>query len=124
MKVTCYKEIWPGEEGGIAYQLVMDCFCEFVASGCRKEGIIEFSKYVDPELIRLRLLNSHFIILAPVKSDFVGMIEVWNINHISLLSPQPIPALETAAPFGSTIAAPPSSINTAPVANDESSLAR
>jgi hypothetical protein len=81
-KIT-YREILKGEEEK-ACLLVMDCFGEFVAPGYSKEGVIEFSKYVNPKFTQHRLGDDHFIILALDNDVIVGVIEVRNCNHISL----------------------------------------
>lgn len=78
-----YREIKKGEEVKVC-QLIMGCFNEFIAPGYDKEGVLEFSKYVNPKLTQDRLSNNHFIILAIDKIKIVGVIEVRNYNHISL----------------------------------------
>jgi hypothetical protein len=78
-----YREIQKGEEEK-ACLLVMSCFDEFVAPGYSKEGIIEFSKYVNPAAMQQRLANNHFIILALDGDILAGVIEVRESNHISL----------------------------------------
>jgi predicted GNAT family N-acyltransferase len=82
-KEIIFREINKGEEEEVC-QLVMDCFDEFVAPGYSKEGVIEFSKYVNPQFTRFRLANNHFMILALDRAVIVGVIEVRNNNHISL----------------------------------------
>jgi GNAT superfamily N-acetyltransferase len=78
-----YREIHYGEEAE-ACLLVMGCFHEFVAPGYSQEGIAEFARYVDPESMRLRLVNNHFVIVALDRAAIIGVIEVRNNNHISL----------------------------------------
>jgi len=78
-----YREICKGEEEK-ACHLVMACFNEFVAPGYSEEGIIEFSKYVNPNFTKYRLANNHFMILALDNDVIIGIIEVRNHNHISL----------------------------------------
>jgi len=81
-KIT-YREIRHGEEEKTCL-MVMDCFSEFVAPGYSKEGLIEFSKYVNPKFTAYRLAKNHFIMLALDNDILVGVIEVRNDNHISL----------------------------------------
>jgi ribosomal protein S18 acetylase RimI-like enzyme len=81
-KIT-FREIHEGEEEQVCL-LVIDCFNEFVAPGYGKEGIIEFSKYVNPKLTQNRLANNHFIILASDNDRIAGIIEVRDFYHISL----------------------------------------
>jgi GNAT superfamily N-acetyltransferase len=83
-KYLTYREIKNGEESR-ACQLVMECFNEFIAPGYIEEGVAEFSKYVNPHLMQWRLANNHFVLVALDKHVFVGIIEVRNYNHISLL---------------------------------------
>jgi ribosomal protein S18 acetylase RimI-like enzyme len=78
-----YREIKAGEEDKVC-QLVMDCFNEFISPGYSKEGITEFSKYVNPQLMKHRLAKNHFIILALDNREIIGVVEVRNNNHISL----------------------------------------
>jgi predicted GNAT family N-acyltransferase len=82
-KKTIYREISKGEEEK-ACLLVMDCFNEFVAPGYSEEGVLEFSKYVNPKLTGERLAKNHFIILAQDNAEMTGVIEVRDHNHISL----------------------------------------
>lgn len=78
-----YREIQTGEEKEVC-RLVMDCFNEFVAPGYIKEGVAEFSRYIDPDLMKARIANNHFVILAMDHDNIAGVIEVRNNNHISL----------------------------------------
>jgi Acetyltransferase (GNAT) domain len=79
-----FREIKSGEEAK-ACQLVMDSFSEYVAPDYSKEGVNEFSKYVDPLLMQKRLANNHFVLVAVDDGIFVGVFEVRNNNHVSLL---------------------------------------
>jgi GNAT superfamily N-acetyltransferase len=82
-KIT-FREIKTGEEAK-ACQLVMDSFSEFVAPDYSEEGVKEFSKYIDSLLMQKRLANNHVVVVALDEDVLVGMIEVRNYNHISLL---------------------------------------
>jgi GNAT superfamily N-acetyltransferase len=83
-KELTFREIKTGEEAK-ACQIVMDSFSEFVAPDYSEEGVNEFSKYVHPLLMQRRLANNHFVLVAVDDAMFVGVIEVRNFNHISLL---------------------------------------
>ena len=83
-KALTFREIKNGEELR-ACQLVMESFNEFVAPDYSEKGVIEFSKYLNPQFIQQRLVNNHFVIVALDKDTITGMIEVRNHNHISLL---------------------------------------
>ncbi len=74
----------PGDEGRI-YALVSSVFSEFVASEYLPEGIEEFINYIQPEDIASRAAENHFVFVAESGSEIVGVIEIRNSNHISLL---------------------------------------
>jgi predicted GNAT family N-acyltransferase len=50
-----------------------------------EEGIKEFHRYIDPDRLAKRSSTNHFVLVAELGSDIVGMIEVREYNHISLL---------------------------------------
>ena len=79
-----FREISTGEEFE-ACQLVIECFNEFVAPGYDNEGVKEFLKYVNPNLMKERLTKDNFILVAIDSEVIIGMIEVRSNNHISLL---------------------------------------
>ena len=83
-KALTFREIKNGEELR-ACQLVMESFNEFVAPDYSEKGVIEFSKYLNPQFMQQRSVNNHFVIVALDKDTITGMIEVRNHNHISLL---------------------------------------
>jgi GNAT superfamily N-acetyltransferase len=72
------------DQAALICNLIMECFNEFVAPGYSREGIQEFSKYVDPAAMRARLKGNYFIFTALFKDHLAGMIEVRDNNHISL----------------------------------------
>ncbi len=78
-----FREIRQGEEEGVC-RLVLDVFNKFVAPGYSAEGVKEMNRYVNPESMRLRLANQHFILLALDVDKIVGAIEARNNSHISL----------------------------------------
>ena len=79
-----FRDINTGEEVK-ACRLVIECFNEFVAPGYDNEGVKEFLKYVNPNLMKERLTKDNFILVAIDSEVIIGMIEVRSNNHISLL---------------------------------------
>ncbi|HEX8965551.1 MAG TPA: GNAT family N-acetyltransferase [Patescibacteria group bacterium] len=67
------------------YTLVSDVFDQFVAPNYIEEGNQEFYKYLDKNAVNNRLQNNHFIILCKARGKVVGLIEVRNLNHVSML---------------------------------------
>lgn len=66
-----------------AIQLIKRCFHEFVAGEYSEQGVEEFERYVDamPE----RLGKEHFALLVRAGGDVVGLLEMRNMKHVSLL---------------------------------------
>jgi GNAT superfamily N-acetyltransferase len=79
-----FREIRSGEEESV-YEIVIDCFNQFIAPGYSCEGIREFENYVKAGFLRERLKNRSYSFIALDKDEIVGVIEVRNISHISLL---------------------------------------
>lgn len=79
-----FREIHSGEED-VVCKIVIDCFNQFIAPGYSDEGIREFTNYVKPDLLRKRLKNGNYSFVALDKDEIVGVIEMRNISHISLL---------------------------------------
>jgi predicted GNAT family N-acyltransferase len=73
-----------GEES-IACRLAVDVFNEFVAPHYSQEGVSEFLRYIDPDLMAKRVKFNHFVLMAEMDDMLVGIIEVRDFNHISLL---------------------------------------
>ncbi len=73
-----------GEES-IACRLAVEVFNEFVAPHYSQEGVSEFLRYIDPDLMSMRVKSDHFVLLAEMDDRLVGIIEVRDFNHISLL---------------------------------------
>lgn len=84
MNGLMYRLMTPGEEAEVC-DLISRVFNEFVAPEYTPEGIQEFFKYVKPELLSNRSLVNHFVLVAVVGDKIVGMIEMRDYNHISLL---------------------------------------
>jgi len=74
----------PGEEQKVC-EVVRDVFSEFVAPLYENEGVDEFSRYIDPILLAKRSKGNHFTLLAEDAGNLVGVIELRDFNHISLL---------------------------------------
>ncbi|NJN72626.1 MAG: GNAT family N-acetyltransferase [Limnothrix sp. RL_2_0] len=66
-------------------RLMEDVFNDFIAPGYDPEGIDQFFHYIRGSAIALRLKRNHFVRVAATSQKIVGVIEVRNYNHISLL---------------------------------------
>ncbi|EKU97666.1 putative acyltransferase [Leptolyngbya sp. PCC 7375] len=66
-------------------ELVARGFNEFVAPECSSEGIQEFYRYIQPNAFRTRVQTNHFSLITLVQDKIVGVIEMRDHNHISLL---------------------------------------
>ena len=84
MDLTVVRRMEPGEEE-LACDLVQDVFREFVAPLYEQEGVEEFLRYVDPSLMAERSRLNHFTLLAVDSGNVVGVLEVRDLNHVSLL---------------------------------------
>ncbi len=73
----------PGEEDAV-HSLVAGCFNSFIAPGYSQEGVDKFYEYVQPECIRLRSGDGHFLLVAVADGVIAGIIEVRNYDHVSL----------------------------------------
>jgi GNAT superfamily N-acetyltransferase len=74
----------PHEAEAICH-LVAKVFCEFVAPHYEPEGVVEFLQYLTPEELWKRLHHDHFLLVAEDHGKVVGVIEMYDNNHISLL---------------------------------------
>ncbi len=72
-------------EEGIVCRLVVEVFSEFVAPLYSQEGVSEFLRYIDPDLMSKRAKSNHFVLMAESDNRLVGIIEVRDFTHISLL---------------------------------------
>ncbi len=84
-----YRLMELGEEARVS-DLVTRVFNEFVAPDYSAEGVREFLRYADTNLMAQRSQANHFVLLAfagmaLVGADLAGMIELRDWNHISLL---------------------------------------
>ena len=83
-KTVQYRFMQPSEETEVC-NLVISVFKEFIAHQYSHEGIREFLKYVQPELFLRRSQKNHFVLVATIQGKIVGMIEIRNNRHVSLL---------------------------------------
>jgi GNAT superfamily N-acetyltransferase len=73
-----------GEEDAVN-GLVEDVFTEFIAPLYSEEGIKEFRRYIAPVRLAKRSATNHLILVAESGTRLVGIIEVRDYEHISLL---------------------------------------
>lgn len=75
------------EQGEIAeiVRLMEEVFNDFIAPGYDPQGIDEFLHYIRGSAIALRLKRNHFMRVAATSQKIVGVIEVRDYHHISLL---------------------------------------
>lgn len=73
-----------GEEERVC-MLARGVFNEFVAPLYSQEGIHEFLRYVEPRVMATRSMTNHFTLLAEEGDNPVGIIELRDYNHVSLL---------------------------------------
>jgi len=74
----------PGEEKRVC-RLVRQVFNDFVAPLYAQEGVEEFLRYADPDLMAKRAQSNHLVLIAEANAELIGAIEIRNFNHISLL---------------------------------------
>ncbi len=66
-------------------EFVLRVFNDLIAPEYPPEGIQEFQRYVQPSALLARSQANHFSFISLVQSCVVGMIEVKDYSHISLL---------------------------------------
>ena len=81
---TVYRPARAGEETAVS-NLVARSFNEFIAPDFSEEGIEEFFKYANPRSLARRSGNNHFVLVAEIEGEISGMIEIREMNHISML---------------------------------------
>jgi len=74
----------PGEEDQIS-KLAWEVFTEFVSPDFPAEGIKEMKRYLSPDLLAERLRSDHFVLLGESDSQLLGVIEVKDFIHVTLL---------------------------------------
>ncbi len=65
-------------------KLTQTVFNAHVAPTYTNEGNTEFYKYLTPDAFKKRLEENHFILLAHLEEQLVGLIEIRNDDHVSL----------------------------------------
>lgn len=78
-----FREMKQGEETDVV-DLVLNVFTEFVAPHFSTEGVLEFKKFVNEPAIHERLQSGNPIIVAILKNDIIGVIEMRDHSHIAL----------------------------------------
>lgn len=66
-------------------ELIARVYNELVASEHSPEGVQEFYRYIQPIEFLARQDNNHFTLISVAKNNIVGVIEIRDYNHISLL---------------------------------------
>ena len=79
-----YRLMIPEEAPDVS-ALVRVVFDEFIGPESTQQGIDEFHKFIEPAALNERILADHFIMIAVDKEVPVGMIEIRQNNHVSLL---------------------------------------
>lgn len=78
----------PGEESDVI-ALVLRVFAEFVAPGYSQEGVVEFMKYASADDLAKRTSEGNFVLVAEAGQAVIGVIEIRESNHVSLLFVEP-----------------------------------
>jgi GNAT superfamily N-acetyltransferase len=65
--------------------LINDVFDHFIAPQYTKQGIDEFKRFIEPDFIALRNQIDSFTLVATVNEQIIGMIEIREYKHVSLL---------------------------------------
>ncbi|OKH18057.1 GNAT family N-acetyltransferase [[Limnothrix rosea] IAM M-220] len=60
-------------------------FQDCIAPGYDPQGIDEFLQYIHPTAIAYRLKRNHFLRVAEVEGNIVGVLEMRTYHHLSLL---------------------------------------
>ncbi len=79
-----YRFMQSGEEEKVC-SLVEKVFNEFVAPDYAREGVDEFFKFANPAALAGRAGTEQLVMVAEQGSDFVGIIEMCNCDHIAML---------------------------------------
>lgn len=69
----------------VVCNIVARSFNEFIAPEFTEEGIEEFFKYANPREFKRRSDSGYFSLIAESDSDIVGVVEINNSRHISML---------------------------------------
>ena len=80
--------IYRGDEYGelpAISALMETVFREFIEPGYDPRGTDEFLSYIHPVAIAYRIKRNHFLRVAEANKQIVGVLEMRNYNHLSLL---------------------------------------
>jgi ribosomal protein S18 acetylase RimI-like enzyme len=83
------KIMSPGDERVVS-ELVISTFQHDVAPHYAQEGISEFLSYANPDSLKTRLARNHVVLVASQNGSIVGMIELRDYCHVSLLFVDPM----------------------------------
>jgi GNAT superfamily N-acetyltransferase len=78
------RSMQSGEETKVN-ELIARVFNQYIAPNFSAEGCAEFMKYIHPNDIRRRSQLNHFVILAISEEEILGVTEIRDYDHISLL---------------------------------------
>ncbi len=78
------RPMLPGEEEQVS-DLILRLFQEFVGHEYSQEGQERFTAYVAPAAMRQRSEHDHFMLVAINDEEVVGVIEIRQARHLSLL---------------------------------------
>jgi len=79
-----FRKIRDGEEIEVC-NLVARSFNEFIAPDFPEQGVEEFFLYSNPLSLKRRLKKNYFSMVAECDGRILGMIEIKEKNHISML---------------------------------------
>ena len=84
MSDTTYRVMQTEDVGNVSV-LVNSVFDTYIAPQYTPQGKSEFRKYTESEAFLERIDQGHFVIIAVREDVLVGMIEMRENNHVSLL---------------------------------------
>ena len=79
-----YRPMEPTDAKAVS-RLILDSFTEFIAGEYSEEGCAEFTMHVQPEALVERSKSNHFVLVAMSGKLPVGVIELRDNDHVSLL---------------------------------------
>ena len=82
--VVAYRALAEADAPAVS-RLIIDSFTEFIAPEYSEEGRAEFIRYVQPEALVDRSRSNHLLLVARAANTVVGVIELRNNDHVSLL---------------------------------------
>ncbi len=78
-----YRQMKQGDEIQV-FTLITEVFNQFVAPKFSQEGIEEFLKYIQPDVLDNHFKSNHFGFIALVGSKVIGVIVIRDYSHIAL----------------------------------------